>query len=64
MGLMSFEGVELELAPKDVVPRCPHCRHDLPRVWYKAEGAGIVGQKQLLICPHCRSLIGYGVWHS
>jgi hypothetical protein len=33
----------------------------LRRVWYKAKGIGGLAQKQILMCPHCRALLGYGM---
>lgn len=62
MGIFGFGGLELDEAPKDAVPVCPYCKAELKRVWYKSEGIGGIGQKHLLMCPDCRSVLGYGLW--
>jgi hypothetical protein len=64
VAILSFDGLELDEAPKDVLPVCPHCKAELDRLWYKTEGVGGIGEKQLLICPHCRALLGYGLWRT
>ena len=64
MSILGFDGVELEKAPKEVRPNCPHCKVELDRVWYKSEGFGGIGEKQLLMCPHCRAVLGYALWRS
>jgi len=62
MGVFQFDGVTLEEAPKDVVPKCPHCRKPLAKIWIKAKGIGIVEQKQIIICPECECFLGFGTF--
>ena len=59
MGLTEFGGMRIEKAPEDAVPICPHCKGELRTVWIKTKGLGIIGQKQVLMCPHCRAFLGY-----
>ena len=42
MGVFRFEGMVLEEAPREVVPKCPHCHQVLGKLWVKAKGVGIV----------------------
>ncbi len=58
----NIENVNLEEAPQEVAPRCPSCKKDLDRIWVKTSGLGFYGQKEILICPHCQSLLGYNAW--
>ena len=62
MGVFKFEGITLEEAPKDMVPKCPHCREALHRVWIKSKGIGIVEQKQIVMCPECECFLGFGTF--
>ncbi|MBN2315435.1 MAG: hypothetical protein JXM79_16010 [Sedimentisphaerales bacterium] len=62
MGVLNFEGVKIDNAPRDVVPKCPYCRKKLDTIWIKTKGIGIVEQKQLIICPHCESFLGFGTF--
>lgn len=52
--------VKITEAPGDALPRCPHCSEDLPEVWVKIKGLGVLEQQKILMCPHCRAVIGYG----
>jgi uncharacterized protein YbaR (Trm112 family) len=61
MPVFRFEGLELEEAPEHVAPVCPTCKVDLQRLWTKTRGVGGVSQKQILMCPHCRAFLGYGM---
>jgi hypothetical protein len=54
------EKLDLQEAPDDVWPICPHCKAELRFVWVKTKGWGIVECKQFLLCPHCRSFLGFG----
>lgn len=58
MGFLGFSGIDIEDAPDDVVPRCPACREQLTRVWVKEQGILGSGQR-ILLCPHCRTWLGY-----
>ena len=58
----SIENVNFEPAPADTLPRCPFCKKDLDTIWVKSSGLGIRGQKEILICPHCQSLLSYSSW--
>jgi len=60
MPTFKFAGIEIEEAPKHVVPKCPKCERRLDRIWIKTKGTGIVEQKQIILCPHCECLLGYG----
>ena len=62
MGLLGFDGIDLEEAPKDVIPLCPHCGDKLTLLWYKSEGLGGIGEKQVVLCPHCRKFLAYALW--
>ena len=61
MPVFRFEGLELEEAPESAIPICPSCKAELRRVWFKAKGISGISQKQILMCPHCRALLGYGM---
>jgi uncharacterized protein with PIN domain len=52
--------VKLEKAPEDVLPRCPFCKCELETLWVKSQGRGIVEQREIIMCPNCRSFLGYG----
>jgi uncharacterized protein YbaR (Trm112 family) len=52
--------IKFEQAPEDVVPMCPFCKQRLEKVWVKSKGLGIVHQDQVIICPYCESILGYG----
>ncbi|MFC1765281.1 hypothetical protein ACFL6U_24815 [Planctomycetota bacterium] len=57
--------IKIEEAPDDVIPKCPHCKEELRRVWLKKRGIGFLGsaEKQFIICPHCHCLLAYGAFH-
>ncbi len=52
--------LDLEEAPADVWPICPHCKQELKVVWVKSKGLGFIEHKQFLLCPHCRCFLGFG----
>ena len=56
---MSYD-IKYEEAPKDIYPICPHCKEVLSKIWIKKKGMGIIEQKQVLLCPHCKAFLGYG----
>ena len=58
----NVENVNLEEAPSDALPQCPYCRKDLETIWVKTSGLGFYGKKEILLCPHCRALLGYNAW--
>ena len=60
MGTSRFDGLALEEAPKEVVPKCPHCHAVLHKLWIKARGVGIMEQQQIIICPECECFLGFG----
>ena len=60
MSMRKFDGIKVEEAPSNVVPKCPHCSELLDKIWIKTKGLGIVEQKQIIICPHCEAFLGYG----
>ena len=60
MGMKKFEGMEIEEAPAKVVPKCPHCKERLNKIWFKSKGLGWIEQKQIIICPYCESFLSYG----
>ncbi len=62
MSSKEFEGIALEDAPENVVPKCPACERELTKVWIKKRGFGLLEQKQIIMCPHCRAFLGYGVF--
>jgi hypothetical protein len=49
-------------APDGKVPRCPYCKNHLETIWEKVSGLGIMGRKEILMCPHCESFLGYSSW--
>ena len=62
MGRTEFEGMKIEEAPPDAIPKCPHCKEDLRKIWIKTKGLGFIEQKQIILCPHCRAFLGYGTF--
>lgn len=60
MGTFKFEGVKLKEAPEKEIPKCPKCEKELNEIWIKTKGTGIVEQKQIIMCPHCNSFLGFG----
>jgi hypothetical protein len=54
------EKLDVQVAPDDVWPICPHCREELRLLWMKRKGLGIIEQKQFVFCPHCRAFLGFG----
>jgi hypothetical protein len=62
MSPQEFDGVVLEEAPDGVNPKCPHCSKKLDKLWIKKRGLGVMEQKQIIMCPFCESLLGYGVF--
>ena len=57
------EKLDVQEAPEEVWPVCPHCKDELHFIWVKSKGLGVLKCKQFLICPHCRSFLGYGVFN-
>jgi len=53
--------IKIEEAPENVFPHCPHCKTELRKIWVKKKGLGFIQQRQVLLCPHCQSFLGYGV---
>ncbi|HNU50215.1 MAG TPA: hypothetical protein PKJ98_04770 [Verrucomicrobiota bacterium] len=62
MATFKFQGIKIEEAPETAVPKCPKCEKRLDTVWIKTKGLGFVEQKQILMCPYCESLLGYGTY--
>jgi len=62
MGMLNFEGVRIKVAPKDEIPKCPKCETNLDEIWLKTKGIGIVEQKQIVMCPYCKSFLGFGTF--
>ncbi len=58
--MKSQRTLKVEDAPDDVLPICPHCHKELETLWIKTKGLGIIEQKQIILCPHCRAFLGYG----
>jgi len=52
--------VKIEEAPEKARPKCPHCQATLDTVWVMKKGLGFVQQSQILLCPKCESILGYG----
>ena len=52
----------LEDAPAGTKPICGYCKKELPTIWHQTRDLG-VAEEQVLICPHCRAVLGYGVQH-
>jgi hypothetical protein len=58
----NIENVNLVEAPSDRLPRCPGCKQELDAIWVKSSGLGFKGQKEILMCPHCQTFLGYSAW--
>ncbi len=58
MGMFSLDGVQIDDAPDDVIPKCPSCKERLDRVWVKKQGVFGSGEK-VFLCPHCHVWLGY-----
>ncbi len=52
--------IHLQEAPEGVLPLCPHCKAALETLWIIRHGSGFLEQRQYIMCPHCRSFLGYG----
>jgi hypothetical protein len=62
MGMLNFEGVRIKDAPKEEKPKCPKCETVLEEIWVKTKGIGFVEQKQIIMCPYCKSFLGFGTF--
>ena len=62
MNLDNIDNISLEDCPVDAVPQCPYCKKGLDKIWVKVSGLGFRGQKEILMCPYCRSFLGYNAW--
>ena len=62
MTAFKFDGITIDEAPKTAVPKCPKCEKRLESIWIKTKGLGLVEQKQIIMCPHCETLLGYGTF--
>ena len=62
MGIAKFHGIEIKEAPRESIPVCPKCEKVLDEIWLKTKGLGIVEQKQIIMCPHCQALLGFGTF--
>ena len=61
MSLKNFDGMVVKEAPEEAIPKCPFCNKQLDKVWIKKKGIGILEQKQIIMCPYCKALLGYGL---
>lgn len=53
---MKIQIVERE----DLLPKCPHCKNELPEVFVRSRGVGfVVGKTQVYFCPHCQTVLGF-----
>lgn len=57
-----LNNVTLEEAPEERLPRCPHCKSQLSTIWIKGSGLGLMGRKEIWMCPHCESFLAYNAW--
>jgi hypothetical protein len=64
MAAFQFEGVKMVKAPEHAVPKCPKCEKRLEVVWIKTKGLGLIEQQQLIMCPYCETLLGYGTYST
>ncbi|MCP4641356.1 MAG: hypothetical protein GY851_13025 [bacterium] len=62
MGVFDFDGVAMREAPEGAVPECPKCGAQLDRVWTVSKGAGFWGKETILMCPHCKVLLGFSTY--
>ena len=62
MGIRNFDGVTIKDAPKNEIPKCPKCETNLEEIWIKTKGVGFVEQKQIIMCPYCKSFLGFGTF--
>jgi len=52
-----FKGTRLEDAPDEVIPICPNCKERLDIIWRKSHVKMI--RREIIMCPHCKVLLGY-----
>ena len=64
MAAFNFEGIKMEKAPEAIVPKCPKCEKRLDTVWIKTKGLGLLEQQQIIMCPYCETLLGYGTYST
>jgi hypothetical protein len=64
MAAFNFEGIKMEKAPEAAVPKCPKCEKRLDTVWIKTKGLGLLEQQQIIMCPYCETLLGYGTYST
>jgi len=62
MGIFNFAGIDIKDAPADDIPKCPKCEKDLDEIWMKSKRTVFVSQQQILMCPHCKSFLGFGAF--
>ena len=62
MGIFNFAGVKMVDAPVGAIPKCPKCEKDLDEIWMKFKGTGFVKKEQIIMCPHCKSFLGFGLF--
>jgi hypothetical protein len=60
--MSTIDNVNIEDAPSDKLPKCPVCEKDLGTIWVKTSGLGLNGQREILMCPSCRSFLAYSAW--
>ena len=58
----NIDNVKIEDSPPKALPGCPYCEKDLDTIWVKTSRLGFKGQKEILMCPHCQSFLGYNAW--
>jgi hypothetical protein len=60
MGIFNFAGIKILEAPVEAIPKCPKCEEDLKEIWIKSKGTGFVKREEIIMCPHCKSFLGFG----
>jgi hypothetical protein len=43
-----------------IIPICPSCKNEIREFLSIAVGGGWINDSNVVICPHCRVIIGYG----
>jgi len=64
MSAKSNSSIDLVEVPEGIIPKCPFCKERLRTIWIKKKGLGVLEQNQIIICPSCETLLGYGVFGS
>ncbi|HNS35735.1 MULTISPECIES: hypothetical protein [unclassified Mesotoga] len=46
---------------EELNPKCPHCESELPEIFFKQKGPGLLLSKTVVyFCPYCHKVLGIG----